>query len=161
METTHVESKTTRHSLAAVVTDVLGDLAFMVSDGEPAEMPHGAVWLQCEVSYEGPVHGTLCCWCTRDFAIQLAANLLGIEVDEGDAQAAAEDAVREFMNVLCGQLLTAWYGKQAVFAVTIPVVRECAEPQRYPGGNDESRCQVSISGEPFCCAHSHWGHAPE
>jgi hypothetical protein len=142
---------TLRRDLAAIVTEVLGDLAFMVGDDAPAALPPGAVWLQCEIQYEGPVGGTLCCWCTRDFAIQLAANLLGIEPDEGDAQVGAADAVRELLNVLCGQLVTAWYGQTAIFNLSIPTVRECVEvPAPAPA---EASCQLSISGEPFYCVH--------
>jgi len=142
-----------REDLAALVGEVLGNLAFMVSDDEPAYLPPGAVWLRCEVSYRGAVGGTLTCWGTRDFAIQLAANLLGIEPDEGDARASAEDALREFMNVLCGQLVTAWYGSQAVANLSIPVVRADAEPPETPNDPGAAFCQLSISGEPFYCLH--------
>jgi len=143
----------TQRSLAVVVTDVLGDLAFMVSDDEPLPPPPGAVWLECEITYRGPQSGTLRCWCTRDFAVQLAANLLGIEPDEGDASTSAEDAVREFMNVLCGQLVTAWHGTSPVFTLSIPTVQECLIPPAPAGAEPHTFCQLSISGEPFCCAY--------
>ena len=144
-----------QRDLTGVVSAVLGDLAFMVSDDEPAELPLGAVWLQCEISYGGPAGGTLCCWCTRDFAIQLAANLLGTEPDEGDAQVGAEDAVREFMNVLCGQVVTAWYGTEEIFNLSIPTVRECIDIPTPPAGDPGTCCRLSISGEPFHCTWQH------
>ena len=153
MAPTNVKTAT-NEDLAMLVGEVLGNLAFMVSDDEPAELLPGAVWLQCEVGYQGPVGGTLRCWCTRDFAIQLAANLLGIEPDEGDAQASAEDACREFMNVLCGHLVTAWHGNEAIFNLSIPIVKECLETPQPPGNESITCCQISISGEPFYCAHT-------
>lgn len=152
MGPTNTETLTNEH-LSRLVGDVLGNLAFMVSDDEPAELPPGAVWLQCSVRYDGPVSGELCCWCTRDFAIQLAANLLGIEPDEGDAQISAEDAFCEFLNVLCGQLVTAWHGSDAVFNLSIPSCRECLETPAPPSGSTGLYSQLSISGEPFYCTY--------
>lgn len=141
--------------LGTVVSDVLGDLAFMVTDGEPVTLPTGMVWLQGEVQYFGPEKGCLQCCCTRDFAVQLAANLLGIEAEEGEAQVAAEDAIREFMNVLCGQLVTTWYGAEAVFNLSIPTVCERLDP---PGAVPEGsrHCQLSVDGEPVHCVHRPW-----
>ncbi|MGD8453195.1 MAG: chemotaxis protein CheX [Phycisphaerae bacterium] len=139
--------------LAAIVGDVLGNMAFMVSDEEPTDFPPGAVWVECTIRYNGPPHGRLSCWCTRDFAIQLAANLLGIEPDEGDALVGAEDAVREFMNVLCGQVVTTWHGSAGVFSLSIPAVRECLDLPETPEGGDRKRCALSISGEPFYCTY--------
>lgn len=138
--------------LGVVVSDVLGDLAFMVTDPEAMRLTPGAVWLQGEIQYFGPVSGQLQCWCTRDFAVQLAANLLGLEVEEGGAQVAAEDAVREFMNVLCGQLVTAWHGAEAVFDLSIPTVCERLDPPGEPP-EGSCRCQLSIDGEPVYCVH--------
>lgn len=144
-------SSTTRPDLGAVVSDVLADLAFMVCDDEPADLPVGSVWLQSEVQYTGPENGGLVCWCTRDFAIQLCANLLGIDPDQGNAQIGAEDAVREFMNVLCGQLVTSWFGHQAVFNLSIPTVRECIETPSLADVDPVNGCKISIDGEPFYC----------
>lgn len=157
MEPSDRETSTAQPDLAAVVTDVLGDLAFMVSDDQPANLPAGAVWLRCDASYDGPARGTVCCWCTRDFAIQLAANLLGTEPDEGDAQIVAEDAVREFMNVLCGQLVTTWHGKDDVYDLAIPTVRKCIETPQPPAVEDGTYCRLSVSGEPFYCAYCQQG----
>ena len=139
--------------LAAVVTEVLGDMAFMVSDDAPPEMPVGAVWMQAEVRYHGPPDGTLRCWCTRAFATQLAANLLGIEPEEGEAFGAADDALREFMNVLCGQLITNWHGTETVFNLSIPTVQECDETPRTADTAGDSSCALSLDGEPLLCVH--------
>lgn len=142
-----------RNDLATLVTDVLGDLAFMVTDDQPPEMPPGTVWMQAEVRYYGQAAGTLRCWCTRSFATQLAANLLGIEPGEGQALAAAEDALREYMNVLCGQLVTAWHGTASVFNLSIPSVCECEQAPQASDPSADASCRLSIDGEPLFCAH--------
>lgn len=153
MQPTPQPPETAQPDLTTVVTDVLGDLAFMVTDDEAPELPAGTVWLLGEVRYSGPRAGVLRCWCTRDFATQLAANLLGIEPREGEAQVAAEDSVREFMNVLCGQLVTTWYGTESVFNVSIPQVCERADTPRLAESGADAWCQLSLDGEPLLCTH--------
>lgn len=137
--------------LGALAATVLGDLAFMVADIEKHELPVGTVWLRGEVRYIGPVQGRLCCWCTREFATRLAANLLGIEPGSSDAQVRADDALRELLNVLCGQLVTSWYGAGPVFNLTIPVVEESLTPPASAG--TPQTCCFTVEDEPFVLAH--------
>ncbi len=149
MDANKQPSTSTKPDLGNIVLDVLGDLAFMVTDDAQPELAVGTVWMAAEVTYFGETSGTLRCWCTRDFAARLAANLLGIEADEGEAQIGAEDAVREFMNVLCGQLVTTWHGTAGVFNLSIPTVHECIEAPTVEAGSADQSCQVSIEGEPL------------
>jgi hypothetical protein len=155
MYTTQQPPSPTRLSLASVATAVLGDLAFMISDDEPGQP--GPVWLRGEISYDGPTQGTLYCWCTRGFAAQLAANLLGNETYGDDAGPETEDALREFMNVLCGQLVVAWYGKTDVFTLSIPTAVETAE---LPAQTDtDDYCQMPVNGTPLHFLHRQ--HRPD
>jgi CheY-specific phosphatase CheX len=153
MEPTKQPPTTDTPDLTTVVTDVLGDLAFMVTDDQQPEPVSHSGWLEAGVDYYGPASGTLRCWCTRAFARQLAATLLGIEPEEGEALAAAEDAVREFMNVLCGQVVTTWHGTESVFNLSIPSVCERLEPPPIEDTAPGARCHVSIGGEPLLCTH--------
>ncbi len=139
--------------LVSIVLDVLGDLAFMVTDDGEAGFSRGTVLLETEVTYYGQASGSLQCWCTREFAAKLAANLLGIEPEEGEAQVAGEDAVREFMNVLCGQLVTIWHGTEAVFNLSIPTIQECCEVPGDAGVDPKHQCRLSIEGEPLVCLY--------
>jgi len=139
--------------LASIVAEVLGDLAFMVTDDAPEELPAGTVWLQAEVRYTGPIVGALRCWCTRGLATRLAANLLGIEPESGEAQVGTEDAAREFMNVLCGQVVTKWHGTESVFTLSIPSVHECLEPPPPGQIRADGCCRLSVEGEPLLCTY--------
>ncbi len=136
-----------------VVADVLGDLAFMVTDDGPVELPPGASWLQADITYQGENVGSLRCWCTRELATKLAASLLATEADAGEAQAAADDALREFMNVLCGQLVTAWHGTAGVYTLTIPTVREFLGTPALPPAEPGRSCQLLVEGEPLLCVY--------
>lgn len=145
--------------LDRIVAGVLGDLAFMAEDPEDFAMPPRAEWLCGEVGYRGNVTGRLRCWCTTKLAVTLAANLLGCEPSDVDARDGARDAVREFMNVLCGQLVTHCYGTHDVFALSIPQVAPAAPPDLRNVG--EGACRLMVAGQPFLCAHESSGPGPE
>ncbi len=139
--------------LSALVADVLGRLAFMVEDDVGVEPRAGVSWLCGEITYHGPVSGSLTCWCQRTFAVQLAANLLGLEPGQQEAATACEDALQEFLNVLCGQLVTDWYGRSAVFNLSIPIVRSVAGLPQLAPPSPRGHCQLSVGGEYFVCVH--------
>lgn len=140
---------TARPDLATVASDVLGDLAFMVADDERVHYPDNAVWLEGRVQYHGPHSGELTCWSTRALANQLSQNLLGLMAADVSPDAGV-DAVREFMNVLCGQLVTRWYGAGPVFDLSIPVVTPIEAP---PLGDDRGRTAMMVDGQPLLIAH--------
>jgi hypothetical protein len=139
-------------ALAEIAEDVLGNLAYMLtSDAQP--FAPGVTPLTATIEYEGPHRGALRCWCSPSFASSLAANLLGVEPDQPEAQTAAIDAVRELLNVLCGHLVTRWYGTHAVFNLSIPTVA----PGAAPGGasGDAGRWwHGAVDGEPLILAHT-------
>jgi CheY-specific phosphatase CheX len=138
-------------NLATIVGGVLGDMAFLVEDDHQEKPVRAQAWLECSVTFSGPAVGTLRCWCTHGFATQLAANLLGSEADDEEVCGGAIDALREFMNVVCGQLVTAWYGTGQVFNLSIPAVKECGHQPRFDSGRGDTVCRLSVSGQPFYC----------
>lgn len=143
--------------LGRLLSDVLGDLAFMIADDPPPAPSPGALWLHGAIRFDGGAHhGTARVWCSRVFAQRLAANLLGLEPGEGTVQVGAEDALREFLNVLCGQLVTTWYGTQDVFNLSIPEVTEALDPPPPPDPT-AVHCRVQVDGEPVVCTVTRGG----
>lgn len=151
--TTRSFTPAAQRDLSALVNDVLGDMAFMITDPTQAALPSGGKWLVGEIRYRGPVSGLLTCWCSRPFSAQLAANLLGLDPGADDAQHAADDAMREFLNVLCGHLVTRWFGTEAVFNLSIPAVRESADAPGLAAPPTGQRCEITIDGEPLIVVH--------
>jgi hypothetical protein len=142
----------TMPDLATIVSDVLGDLAFLIGEDQPAELPAEAQWLECGVSYSGPVGGRLRACCRPALAQQLAASLLGVEPDDDDMlREVAGDALGEFMNVVCGQFLTACYGTGPVFNLSIPTVRESTQMPAMDFTGRGAACRLLVGGEPLCC----------
>ncbi len=135
-------------TLTAIFSEVLANLAFMFSEDEEGATPSaGDVWLETEIGYHGPQSGTLRFWCTREFAVQLAANLLGIDPNDEDADTKSTDAVKEFMNIVCGQLITAIHGTEAVFDLTIPRLAELSETPQFSDEEGPHSSTVFVEGQ--------------
>ena len=140
-------------ALAGVISDVLGNLAFLVSDDQTPQLPPGASWIEGRIAYQGPYSGELRCWCTHNFATQLAANLLGLEPDSKPVADHVCDAVQEFMNIVCGQLITTCHGSSTVFDLSIPTATCCAGQPPLGFSDETVHCGFSVSGEPLFCAY--------
>ncbi len=134
-------------TLKAIFSEVLADLAFMFTDDEPGGAAPGEQWLETTIGYYGPACGTLHLSCTRAFCAGLAANLLGVSPDDDNAAAAAEDAVKEFMNIVCGQFITATHGTEEVFNLTIPTIVELYETPSSVGEGSSESTTLSIEGQ--------------
>lgn len=136
-------------TLTTVLSEVLADLAFMFADDGEREPSVGERWLETSISYKGSVSGSLRLTCTWTFAAQLAANLLGMESGEETNEQEANDAVKEFMNVICGQYVTAVYGTEDVFNLTIPEVLElpiAPDLEEFENSSDETAL-LSVDGQ--------------
>jgi chemotaxis protein CheY-P-specific phosphatase CheC len=133
-------------TLNSIFSEVLQNLAFMFHDEDEAEIAPGEVWLETVIRYRGPQDGTLRLRCTRDFAVLLAANLLGTDPESADSLGRAGDAVKEFMNILCGQYVTARHGVEDVFDLTIPEIEELTETPDFTPGPEEEAAGVSVQG---------------
>lgn len=114
-------------TLTGIFSEVLANLAFMFTEDEDIETSSADIWLETAIGYVGPAEGALKFRCTREFSRLLAANLLGIDPDSDQAVQQSEDAVKEFMNIVCGQFVTAMHGSDHVFNLTIPAIEELAE----------------------------------
>ncbi len=133
-------------TLATIFSEVLANLAFMFTEDEPADPEVGDLWYETVIAYEGPRRGTLRLRCSAAFTVKLAANLLGVEQDEAEAERQAEDSVKEFMNILCGQFVTAVHGTADVYNLTIPQMLPMAEMPDLNLPDTLERATLSVDG---------------
>ena len=77
-----------------------------------------------EIFFTGPVCGCIVIACHKDFMTTLAANVLGIDEEKLEKDSDRIDALKEFLNILCGNFLTSLTGTGEVFDLSIPKVSE-------------------------------------
>ncbi|MFQ5474075.1 MAG: chemotaxis protein CheX [Dehalococcoidia bacterium] len=135
-------------TLTEVFSEVLSDLAFLFTDEDAVETTEDDLWLETVIGYQGSQSGALRLRCTRRFSILLAANLLGADPEDADAEDSADDAVKEFMNIVCGQFVTAVHGTKDVFQLTIPQIAELPGPPDLSGCDGGNSSRMTVEGQP-------------
>ena len=110
-------------TISEVVCDVFEKLAFMFGEvADRDELPAAAdTNVRATMTYSGATTGSLSVTVPQEVCFEIAANVLGTDSDEiEDAQ--SHDALKEVLNVLCGNLLTAVAGEDPVFDLSVPEI---------------------------------------
>ncbi len=102
--------------------DTLEKLAFIFAYPDEEREVHGdGPYMAARVAFEGPFGGELVIVMAAAALPELAANMLGIETEEA-ADDQQQDALKEALNVICGNLLPAWAGKDSLFNIQAPEI---------------------------------------
>jgi hypothetical protein len=110
-------------TLASVAERMFEGLAFMLpmpeadADGTPVPSP-----IAVRVAFDGPFAGTLVLVASEAMLPALARNMLGFDEGAEPPREKQMDALKELINVICGNLLPAIAGPAAVFDVRAPEV---------------------------------------
>ena len=110
-------------TLTEVFGEILDQMAFMFAEPvEPEEeaLPAPRESVLAHLKFDGEFSGKLSLAIPTDMCAELAANMLGEEADDPDAIAKGTDALKELLNVLAGNLLTAFAGEEPVFNLGVP-----------------------------------------
>lgn len=111
--------ESTESAVRQVFGEVLERFAFMfVEPPDEAVAAPAEPMLAARMGFDGPLRGTVALAVPAPLARELAANVLGVEPDDGEAMPG--DALKELLNVVVGNLLTALAGEAPVFDLTIP-----------------------------------------
>lgn len=118
--------------LSEIFCSVLENQAYMF--GEPIEEgeeipPASGDYLQARMRFMGPFRGELSLTVPAEVCPEIAANVLGLEPDDERVAESSEDALKELLNVTCGQVLTALAGEDPVFDLTVPEVKAVDDGQ--------------------------------
>ncbi len=109
-----------------VFCEVLERLAFMFGEPAPKEelLQNPAEGMKVSMAFAGPMKGTLTLAVPSSMCSEIAANVLGIEPDDDLAQKQSLDALKEVLNITCGQMLTALAGTTPIFNMSLPTSLE-------------------------------------
>ena len=115
----------TQDTFQGVVTDILERYAFMFAESEAEEDnadPAGD-YLYVTISFKGLGNGSVSLAAPEMLCRELAANLLGVDVDDAGEEA-AQDALKELLNVVCGQLVETLFGNKGIVDLTVPALEK-------------------------------------
>ena len=128
-----------------VVENTLEKLVFMFvsREDERDETEYDAV-VAASVSFTGPFSGSLVLIISTQILPELSANMLGVEEEE-TTQDQRNDALKETINVICGNLLPVIGGKQAVFDVGMPRIIAESESIKQAMENTHGSESASIA----------------
>lgn len=136
-------------SLGKVVSDSLEKLAFMFFASDAFREPilfQDAV--TAEVSFAGVFSGSLVMVITESALNELAENMLGIDSEEVE-QNHLYDALKETVNIICGNWLPIEGGDEAVFHIGTPRVLSPSEAAAVLTGQSPSILEkMSVDEEP-------------
>ncbi len=133
-------------TLATIFSEVLANLAFMFTDEDLYDENGDTQWLETSIGYRGDHNGKLRFRCTREFTELLATNLLGTEPGEQTTTAQQDDAAKEFMNIVCGQLVTAIHGTEEVYNLTIPEIENLDERPDLSMDDGDYASTIAVEG---------------
>jgi CheY-specific phosphatase CheX len=109
--------------LAGVTSDTLEKLAFLFvfpDEGRSGDGPDPAT--TGRVEFNGFFSGSLVMRMSSSVLPELSSNMLGLEDDAEISPEDQQDAFKEMLNVICGNLLPAIAGDQVVFNIDAPEI---------------------------------------
>lgn len=123
--------------IGPVVRQVLEDAAFLFCDDVPEGAPATeGRFAEATIGFQAPRSGQLRLRLPWHVAREAAANLLGVEADDPEAEAQALAAAGELLNMISGAALQAWFGGETRWNLGNPTVeaREGSLPSATPAG---------------------------
>ncbi len=113
-------------TLIRVADDVFEHFAFMFVDDSDAGEPDAYVrdFVQSTLKFTGPREGIISIAVTDEMRLELAANVLGMDVEDEAVIEQADDSVKELLNVLSGHVLPAVFGEEKIFDLAAPDLKQ-------------------------------------
>ncbi len=113
-----------KQTLVDVFSSTAEGFAFMFCEPFEGDSPPPACGpcLQVHMSFQGPIAGTLTLAVPKPLCAEIAANALGLDMEGAANTSSMHDAIKELLNVTCGQFLTAYAGEEPVFDLSVPSV---------------------------------------
>lgn len=138
-----------KDTLYRVGVEVLEKIAFVFSftEDERENMSAGNA-VTARVTFSGLFTGSLVMRISDSILPELTGNMLGLDDSEETTREQQHDAVKELINVICGNLLPAIAGKSMVFNVDTPII--VPEDETTDNTNQVSVARLSLEEEGQC-----------
>ncbi len=110
-------------TLSNIAIETFEKLAFLFAfPADEADTGQPDSMVTAGVSFAGSFSGTLIIKVSAEALPELAANMLGVDEDEETTLDQQHDALKETLNVICGNLLPEIAGRQEVFNIDSPQI---------------------------------------
>ncbi len=113
-----------------VAAQVLEECAFLCT--EPSSQP--VVWpaevTRATLEFRGPRTGRVELSAARELTMAIAADMLGVDLEDAEASKLADGALAEITNVVTGALVAKLFGTESLYELGIPVVEHGAPSAR-------------------------------
>ena len=142
-------NKKVSNTMSRVAIQTLEQLAYMfTSPSENNDMltPDATV---ASVPFSGPFSGRLTMKIDSLPVLELVANMLGIDENEIDSEQKT-DAIKETLNILCGNLLPQIAGNQEIFNIKTP--RIIPKEELIESKNEEAYAATTLSIDDEMCS---------
>lgn len=142
-------NKKVSKTMSRIAIETLEQLAYIFSS--PSEKndiltPDATV---ASVPFSGPFSGRLTLQIDKLPALELVANMLGIDENEIDSEQKT-DAIKETLNILCGNLLPEIAGDQKIFHIKTPHI--ISNDEVIESQNEEAFAATTLSIDDKMCS---------
>lgn len=142
--------ETDKELVKKVLTEVAQEFAFMFAD-DLSELPEAPPpYIKAEMSFSGPYTGKTIIVAPKDLCKTMMNNILGIDEEETDIEVEPKDALCEFLNIFCGNFLTALAGPEPVFELLPPIADEISTEECEKIKRDTNFIEMSLDDYPLC-----------
>ena len=117
-------SDPTPEMLTEVLSSVLEEAAFFMIEPEPVPDSLDGDVFSATIDFEAVRGGQLRLTASRNLARNLAANMLGIDPNDAEADEQGRNALGEILNVLGGAFITRHFGTKVPFQLGLPTVED-------------------------------------
>lgn len=110
-----------------VFTEVAQEFAFMFADDSSEQQAVGPPYIKAEMSFSGHHTGKVIMASPEELCKAMMSNVLGLDDEDISVDVEPKDALCEFINIFCGNFLTALAGTEPVFELHPPSAEEIDE----------------------------------
>ena len=134
-----------------VFLDVVEKLAFMFGDPcDVSELPSdGGIWSRASIRFHGGVSGVVSLSVPDDLCLEIAENILGMDMDEvEDELELGRDSLKEMLNVICGHVVPVLQGEGTDVWLDVPLLEQIPGEQCVATASDEGVTSYNLDGSP-------------
>jgi len=119
-----------RELVQQVVAQVLEECAFLCTEQSAAPVTWPAQITRATLQFSGPRSGRIELSATRELTLAIAADMLGVDLEDPDVGKLADGALAELTNVVTGALMAKLFGTECLCELGMPVVEHGAPSER-------------------------------